>query len=42
MLCGDLEGWDGDEGLGGRLQREETHVYLQLIHIAGQKKLTTL
>ena len=28
MLCGDLEGWDGNEGVGGRLKREEIYVYL--------------
>ena len=25
-LCNNLEGWDGEEG-GGRLKREQTHIY---------------
>ena len=32
MLCDNLEGWDG-VGVGGRLRREGTHVYLWLIHV---------
>ena len=32
VLCDNLEGWDG-VGVGGRLRREGTHVYLWLIHV---------
>ena len=38
MLCDDLDGWDG--GVEGRLKREGTHVYLRLIHVVVQQKLT--
>ena len=39
MLCDDLEWWDA--GLvAGRLNREEIHVYLELIHTAVQQKPT--
>ena len=31
-LCINLEGWDGGE-MGGRFKREETYVYLWLIHV---------
>ena len=30
MLCDNLEGWEGERG--GRFKREETYVYLRLIH----------
>ena len=39
MLCDDLEGWDRGED-GERLKTEEIHVYLQLVHIVVQQKLT--
>ena len=39
VLCGDLEGWDGDE-VGRRLKRKGISVYTYLIHHAIQKKLT--
>ena len=38
VLCDDLEGWDS--GVGGRLRREGMYVYIQLIHVAAQQKLT--
>ena len=38
-LCDDPEGW---MGLGGRLQREGIHVYLQPIHIVVRQKPATL
>ena len=39
MLCDDLEVWD--EGwVGGRLKRKRIYVYLQLIHVVVQQKLT--
>ena len=31
VLCDDLEGRNGE--VGGKLKKEETYVYLQLIHI---------
>ena len=40
MLCDDLDRRDGVEGWGGRSKREETHVYIQLIHFIVQQKLT--
>jgi len=39
VLCDDLEGWDRGED-GERLKTEEIHVYLQLVHIVVQQKLT--
>ena len=36
MLCGDLQGWDG----GGRLKKKVTYVYIWLIHVVGQQKLS--
>ena len=40
MLLGDdLEEWDGGI-LGGRLKREEIHIYMYLIHFVVQQKLT--
>ena len=39
MLCDDLEGWDRGED-GERFKTEEIHVYLQLVHIVVQQKLT--
>ena len=33
MLCDNLEGWDGVEYDGGAFRREETYVYLWLIHV---------
>ena len=39
MLCDDLEEWDA-RCWGGRLTREEIYVYLYLIHIVVQQKLT--
>ena len=38
MHCDDLEGWDGDGGMGGMLKRKRIYVYLQLIHIVVQQK----
>ena len=39
MLCDDREGW----GRGaGRLRREGVYGYLQLTHVVGHQKLTTL
>ena len=38
MLCDDLEGEDGR--VGGRLEGEGTYVYIQLIHVVEQQKLT--
>ena len=35
MLCDDLERWDGWGP--GRFKREETDIYLQLIHVVWQK-----
>ena len=32
MLCDILEGW-GRVGVGGRFKKEETYVYLWLIHV---------
>ena len=33
MLCNSLEGWDGvGDGGRGKFKREETYVYLWLIH----------
>lgn len=40
MLRDNLEGWDWGE-VGGRIKREEIHVFLQLIHIDVQQKLNT-
>ena len=37
MLCDNLEGWDG---VGGRLKRDGTDVYLQLIRVAVWEKST--
>ena len=37
MLCDDLERWGGG---GRRLEREGIYVYLRLIHVAVQQKLT--
>ena len=39
MLCHDLEGWDG-AGVGAGLKREEMYVYMQLIYVVVQQKLT--
>ena len=36
VLCDDLEG--RDQGVGGRLKREGTCVYIQLIHVVIQQK----
>ena len=36
MLCDDLEGF----GAGGKLKREGIYVYLWLIHVVVQQKLT--
>ena len=38
MLCDNLEGWDVRKG--GRLKKEEIYVYIELIHIVVQQKLT--
>ena len=38
MICDDLEGWDGRAE--GRLKKEGLYVYLQLIHVFIQQKLT--
>ena len=38
MLRADLEQWDGGGGHGREFQ--EAHVYMQLIHIFAQQKLT--
>ena len=38
-LCINLEGWDGGE-MGGRFKREETYVYLWLIHVDVWQKPT--
>ena len=35
----DLKGWDGG-WVGGKLKREGIRVYLQLIHVIVQQKLT--
>ena len=35
VLCDDIEWW-----VGGRLKREGIYVYIWLIHVAVQKKLT--
>ena len=35
VLCDDIEGW-----VGGRLKREGIYVYIWLIHVAVQQKLT--
>ena len=40
MLCDNLEGGVGLGRVGGRFKREETHVYLWLIHIVVQQKPT--
>ena len=40
VLCGNLEGWDGE--VGERFKREEIHVYLWLIHIVVWQKSTQL
>ena len=37
VLCDSREGWDGRE-VGGRFQREGTHVYLMPIHVDVQQK----
>ena len=37
-LCDDLGGWD--QGVGGRLKKEEIYVYLQSTHLVVQQKLT--
>ena len=39
MLCDDLEGWDGDGGVGGRLRREGVYVYIELVHFVAPQKL---
>ena len=39
MLCDDPEGWNSG-WVGGRLNREEIYVYLQLIHVAVHQKPT--
>ena len=36
--CDDLEGWDGERG--GRATRAGIYVYLWLIHLTVQKKVT--
>ena len=36
MLSGDLDGWDGGGGVGGRSTREGICVYIQLIHFVVQ------
>ena len=38
LLSGDLEGWN--KGVGGRLKKERIYVYLWLIHVVVQEKLT--
>ena len=38
MLCNDLEGWDGR--VGERLKREGIFVFIWLIYIVVQQKLT--
>ena len=38
-LCDDLDGWDAGR-VTGRLNREEIHVYLELIHTVVQQKPT--
>ena len=39
MHCDDLEWWDVGR-VAGRLNREEIHVYLELIHTVVQQRLT--
>ena len=40
MLCDHLEGWDGGGGVGGKLKREGTYVYLWLICVVVWQKPT--
>ena len=37
MLCDDLEQWTGD-GVGAKLKREGTYMYIELIHIVVEQK----
>ena len=37
--CVDIEGWDGGR-VGARLKKEKLYVYLQLIYVVVQQKLT--
>ena len=39
VLCNNLDGWEG-VGVGGRLKREGTYVYLWLIHVVLRQKPT--
>ena len=39
MRCDDLEGWDG-EWVGGEFKTEGRYVYIRLIYVVVQQKLT--